>query len=854
MSTSFDQEEYDEEFRTRRCTRCGIANGKIVFGFCYAAQDLYPGYYCPDCWLHQGVSDFSIELRKEAEALGVSKLTNFSLELRKKAQALSIPKFTKPVKPVEAVKPLDPFADYKTYPADETYDVHDEPTVYEDYEGNPDYKDYVDGFKSYLNIRDRLSFRNYCTPFEPHICGLCGVRQSALVPHSPVHNLYLKNKFPFHYCAFCVNKTILPESKKYPIVHPNQKCHWCGKIADLTVVLLGDYDRNLYCRECCEAREKVLRPVFDAFLKKQNQQYQKEYAGLRAEKQQKEQEEERLRLQKERDQENHWKEFDRRQRQEKLDSQKELERQEKLRKEAERDEERRIEKERRDTQERYDQIYEQAELDHELWVYKDERLPKPFIYPTDTSRHAGTWILGNSGKGKTVLMHHLAYRDGAHTDAALLFVDNKQDFVAPLKTWARIHDRLVLIEPSNDFLLALNPLDIPRANTNHAVELIDHLLSSLVESELSGAQTLFFRNVVPALYDVFPTPTFTDLLNVIKTGLTHDQIVTLYDRCDARNDFDAYHFFENKQHGFSADTFKATRNAVAWRLDALYKASPIFKNMFNAPETKFDLGKLFDEKKVIVIDADEKHLGSEGAEFFQRYILALVYIAAQQRSGQPYKHPTFCYFDECAWIREDNRVPLILDRARSQRIGCIFAHQRLSNIESDNVLSALRACPIRYVNVDPDKFQMAKLMETSPELIDLPVGQFSASFRDQLPTTILQVPPPITWHQHGVVSANHLELTRQKARDLYCYTPAIAPRPPRPTIEKAPGSQGFSSTVRQTPVESVQKTTDAPIVPPSPKNKKRWDDYNIFCRTLTTIHHGNRGFLATPVLSPIIME
>jgi hypothetical protein len=184
-------------------------------------------------------------------------------------------------------------------------------------------------------------------------------------------------------------------------------------------------------------------------------------------------------------------------------NQKELEREkdqlDRLKRQIQQDEEKEREQQRRDQQERYDQLYEQAELDHELWVYKDERLPKPFTYPTDTSRHAGTWILGNSGKGKTVLMHHLAYRDGTQTDAALLFVDNKQDFVAPLKTWPRIHDRLVLIEPSNDFLFALNPLDIPRANVNHTVELIDHLLSSLVESELSGAQTLFFRNVVPAL-------------------------------------------------------------------------------------------------------------------------------------------------------------------------------------------------------------------------------------------------------------------------------------------------------------------------------------------------------------------
>jgi hypothetical protein len=182
--------------------------------------------------------------------------------------------------------------------------------------------------------------------------------------------------------------------------------------------------------------------------------------------------------------------------------------------------------------EKFEGIYEQAQLDHELHVYSEQRTAQPFTFPDDATRMAGTWILGNSGKGKTVLMHNLVFRDAVHSDAAILCIDNKYDFVAPLKTWAHIQDRLVLIEPNNDFLLALNPLDIPRANINHVVELIDHLLSSLVESSLSGAQTLFFRNVVPALYDIFPHPTFADLINVIQNGLTHDQLVTLYDRCD----------------------------------------------------------------------------------------------------------------------------------------------------------------------------------------------------------------------------------------------------------------------------------------------------------------------------------
>jgi hypothetical protein len=129
------------------------------------------------------------------------------------------------------------------------------------------------------------------------------------------------------------------------------------------------------------------------------------------------------------------------------------------------------------------------------------------------------------------------------------------------------------------------------------------------------------------------------------------------------------------------------------------------KQMFTAPKTKLDIGREMDAGKIILIDNSKQRLGEEGAEFFGRFFIALVFAAAEQRSGrrQSEKRPCFFYIDECQnVVRRDEKISAILDECRSQKIGMILAHQRTSQITSDNVLDALANCAIRMANSDDE--------------------------------------------------------------------------------------------------------------------------------------------------------
>ena len=101
----------------------------------------------------------------------------------------------------------------------------------------------------------------------------------------------------------------------------------------------------------------------------------------------------------------------------------------------------------------------------------------------------------------------------------------------------------------------------------------------------------------------------------------------------------------------------------------------------------------------------------------------MIRAAADQRPLKGNK-PVFFYIDEChTVISRDDKIASIIDECRSKSIALILSHQRLEQIESPNVLSALSNCAVRYANSDDDAKALADRFRTTPEeLRSLPVG------------------------------------------------------------------------------------------------------------------------------------
>jgi hypothetical protein len=395
--------------------------------------------------------------------------------------------------------------------------------------------------------------------------------------------------------------------------------------------------------------------------------------------------------------------------------------------------------------------------------------PLPFSLP-DEQRFAGHWVIAPPGRGKTTLLHAMIM-DDLTKDASLILIDSKGDLIDPIKRLGDIADRVLLIEPDPAFPLALNPLDIPRANVNHAVSLLEYIFSSLLDAKMTSLQMTLFRSVLPALVTVVPNPTLETFRDIITNGLgayrAHLDQLPPTER----------QFFFDKHNGFESKTYQDTRNQLAWRLQFLM-SNPVMRSMFNAPKTKLDIAKAMDEGRVILINNSKSVLGDEGAEFFGRFFIALILAAAEQRSGRTAsnKLPCYVYVDECQTvIRRDTKIATILDECRSQKIGLILAHQRTEQIKDPDVLSALSNCAIRFANSDDEAKYLHDKLRTSPEFLrSLGRGRFAAFVRDLTPSAVAIDVTPVQFSAYAQLSAAEIEQVRQRMHQQYGSLPSDA--------------------------------------------------------------------------------
>jgi hypothetical protein len=412
----------------------------------------------------------------------------------------------------------------------------------------------------------------------------------------------------------------------------------------------------------------------------------------------------------------------------------------------------------------------------------------PFALPEE-QRFSGHWIIAPSGRGKTTLLHAMVL-DDLKRDAAIIVMDSKGDLIDPLKQLAATKDRLLLIEPDADFAFALNPLDVSKSTVIQAVTLIEYIMAGLLDAKFTALQANLFRNVVPAIIEAIPHPTFDTFKQVMVEGLPQGALANVNPH--------ARRFFEDKRTGFHSETYRGTRKEVVWRLDYLM-TNPILRSMFSAVHTKLDIGKEMDAGRVIVINNSKAVLTDEGAEFFGRFFIALIARAAQQRAGRrpEEKKPCYVYIDECQTIiAKDARVPVLLDECRSQKIALILSHQRTAQLTGP-VLDAAANCAIRMANSDDEaKYLSDKLRMGTDTLRSLPRGTFATFVRDLTRAGVALKVPYIDMDKLPKMTAAEQEAIRQRMRAQFSFAPpvpvassAMEPAPEMPEQGSAPASQ-----------------------------------------------------------------
>jgi type IV secretory pathway VirB4 component len=350
-----------------------------------------------------------------------------------------------------------------------------------------------------------------------------------------------------------------------------------------------------------------------------------------------------------------------------------------------------------------------------MWYEHYRKKFKPIKF-NPAIRFAGTWIVAPPGRGKTNLLHNMIAED-LKQHCTIVLMDSKGDLINGYKGFGDV----VIIDPHT---ANINPLQL--GSSTRSVEFLEYIFSALLETGMTALQKTLFRSVLTLLLKV-PNATLETFREVLTHGI--EPYTQYLNDCDpATRDF----FSVGKPTEFNSATYKETKQQILWRL-RLILSNEYLRAIFTSPTTNVPFNELLDSGKVIIIDNSKDDLGEDGAEFFGRFFVALVWMAAVSRSRlrPEQKVPVYFYIDEChSVIKRDTKITTILDECRSQKIALVLAHQRVAQIEP-NVIDALNNCAIRIANSDDDAESLAKRFRVEAPALRLPVGQFACFVRDK---------------------------------------------------------------------------------------------------------------------------
>jgi hypothetical protein len=460
-------------------------------------------------------------------------------------------------------------------------------------------------------------------------------------------------------------------------------------------------------------------------------------------------------------------------------------------------------------------------------LFTNVTITQPFIIPKERW-FEGTWIVAAQGRGKTNLLRHLILHH-LKEPCCIIIMDAKAsgDLVRSFDSLAMLKDRLVILSPDVEHPLAINPLDIGAKS----YEFLEYIFSALLETKLTPNQSTLFRMVL-RLCVLIPGATLDTFREVLQKGWKPYEP---YMRQLPKREQD---FFD---HQFNTKGYTERRPEVVARLYTLM-SNPVLDAIFQAKETKLDMFELINKPNVICIENNEEQLGEQGAEFFGRLMVSLVWSATRKRGGMKDedKLPVYFVIDEAHYtIARDPKVAAIIEQCRAQKVGMIFSHQRIDHIKDQDVLGALNNCAIKLVNTTGEAHELAPRLQTTADFIKSQKrGQFACYVVDATDTAISLSVPKVDMGQYPRMSRAEIDALTYRMHVKYCQGTPQAPPPHNqpqdddpdddtayeehslnPITARKGGTWSFRYRVRPDDVEFTMKSLK---VPPDTKSGARF--------------------------------
>jgi hypothetical protein len=292
----------------------------------------------------------------------------------------------------------------------------------------------------------------------------------------------------------------------------------------------------------------------------------------------------------------------------------------------------------------------------------------------DRGRHV--YILGQTGTGKSGALELLTISD-IYYDQGFAVIDPHGDYAQHVLNFIpqRRLDDVVYFNPADTaYPIGFNPLEIsdPSLKGHISSELVG-VLKRLFAESWGPRLEYILRYSLLALLD-YPNSTMLDITRLLTDKKFRAHVITYIDDPVVKN------FWVTE---FASWNDKFASEAVAPVLNKVgaFTANPMIRNIIGQPKSTFNIRKIMDEGKILVVNLSRGLMGEDNAGILGAMMVTKIQLAAMGRADMPQdeRKPFYLYVDEFQNFATDS-FATILSEARKYGLNLTVANQYISQM------------------------------------------------------------------------------------------------------------------------------------------------------------------------------
>lgn len=302
------------------------------------------------------------------------------------------------------------------------------------------------------------------------------------------------------------------------------------------------------------------------------------------------------------------------------------------------------------------------------------------IKAKDRTRHV--YVIGKTGMGKSTALENMAVQD-IQSGEGMAFIDphgKTADLLLEYVPQDRIKDIVYFAPFDTEYPISFNVMEDVGADKRHLVA--NGLMSAFKKiwvDAWSARMEYILNNTILALLE-YPDSTLVGINRMLSDKTYRKKVVSNITDPSVKSFW--VDEFEKYGERYMQEAGAAIQNKVGQ-----FVANPLVRNIIGQPKSSFDLRKMMDEQKIIIINLSKGRVGEQNANLLGSMLITKIYLSAMSRADVSESNlknlPNFyLYVDEFQSFANESFAD-ILSEARKYKLNLTIAHQYIEQMSEE---------------------------------------------------------------------------------------------------------------------------------------------------------------------------